>query len=427
MIGYGFNLRKTGIPPLQMAAWFIWAGLGRECKNPLRVDYAHLPLREIDDKSGYPSPQFEAIMTLDLDTMVRGEIPDELRDRRLAQIKTPTYTVGGWYDVVLTDTLDTWIRLKKTQPDLKLMIGPWHHNLCDMEQARIGKVPTDDVEVKRYYEQMEMFFAHHLKGEENEVSRADAPVKLYVMGKNVWRNEYEWPLERTEYRSLYLHSSGNAGTDLEDGVLDWTPPQGEQAADKYAYDPLNPVSWWAGFDLWTFLDDMSGREDVEDRDDVLVYTTPALEEDLEVTGEIAATVYAASDAEDTDFVVTLVDVHPDGHAQYLSSGIIRARYRNGVERPELIEPGKVYKYEIRMNPTSNVFLKAHRIRIEVTSSDFDRYARNQNIAAASGQTAEVRVAHQTILHSGDHLSHVVLPVIPASADDEKQESRILQG
>ena len=419
MIGYGFDLKKSGIPPLQLAAWSIWAGLGRECKNPLRVDYDHLPLNEIDEKSGYPSPQFEAIVTVDLETMTHGEIPDEVIERRLARIKTPTYTVGGWYDVVLTDTLDTWLQMKKTLPDLKLMIGPWHHNLCDMEQPRFGKVPTDDVEVKRYYEQMEMFFAHHLKGEENDVSRADAPVKLYVMGRNIWRYEHEWPLERTQYRSLYLSSSGDAGTNLEDGVLDWAPPQGEQTADEYDYDPLDPVSWWVGSDVFTFLDEMPGREEIENRDDVLVYTTPALEEDVEVTGEIAATVYAASDAEDTDFVVALVDFHPNGHTQYLSSGIIRARYRDGVERPELIEPGKVYKYEIRMNPTSIVFLQGHRIRIEITSSDFDFFARNQNVAAAPGQTAEVRVAHQAILHSGDHLSHVVLPVIPASAGDEE--------
>ena len=280
----------------------------------------------------------------------------------------------------------------------------------------MGRVATDDIELKRYFEQMELFFAQHLKGEDNELSRAEAPIKMYVMGKKIWRDEYEWPLARTDYKTLYLHSSGSAGTSLENGVLDWRPPASEQAQDEYDYDPLYPVTWSHDVEIWSYLLEMGDRQEIEKRPDVLVYTTPVLEEDTEITGYIKAVLFASSDCEDTDFVVNLIDVHPDGHTQYLTHGIVRARYRDGVTNSNLIEPGKVYRYEIELWPTSNVFLEGHRIRIEITSSDFDRYARNQNVAAPPGLTDETRVAHQSIFHDGEHQSHLVIPVIPTESD-----------
>lgn len=418
MMEYGFTWRKTGIPPLQgVSAWHLWAGQGDVLNNPYRIDFNHLPLNEIGERAGFPNPQFDAMVCMDLDTVIRGEFSDEERNQRLALINAKTYVAVGWYDELLTGTVDTWCQIAKTAPDAKLMIGPWHHDLCNMEEARIGLVPTDDVELLRYYEQMEMFFAQHLKGEENAVSQADGPVKLYVMGRNVWRYEQEWPLSRTVYKPFYMHSNGNANSSLEDGVLDWLPPQHEQAADEYDYDPLNPISWSAGSEVWSYVNDMKGREEIQQRPDVLVYSSPVLQEDIEVTGTVAATLFAASDAQDTDFIACLVDVHPDGHTQYLTHGIIRARYRNGIEKPQLIEPGQVYKYEFEMSPTSNVFLKGHRIQIEVSSSDFNRYPRNQNIAAAPGQSSDTKIAHQTIFHCGAHLSHFLLPVIPNTTSD----------
>jgi hypothetical protein len=413
MIGYGVQPRKNGIPWLAtFVAWYIWAGQGRECLNPMRIDAWHLPLNEIDDKSGYPNPVVDALVTMDLDNPLPGEIAEDLVADRLASIRTPTYCVAGWYDELVYSTLETWQQIRETQPDAKLIIGPWHHNLCDLDEPRIGKVETDDIELKRYFEQMELFFAHHLKGEENELSRADAPIKIYVMGKRTWRDEYEWPLARTVYKSLYLHSSGAAATNLENGVLDWQQPEGEQPADEYDYDPLDPVKWSKDVEIWSYLLEMGDRRDIEDRRDVLVYTTPVLEKDIEVTGYAKAVLFAASNCEDTDFVVNLVDVHSDEHTQYLTHGIVRARYRDGVENPRLIEPGKVYEYEIELWPTSNVFLAGHRIRVEITSSDFDRYARNQNIAAPPGQTSKTRIAHQSVFHDEFHLSRLVIPVIP---------------
>ena len=414
MIGYGLHTRKGGIPWLtSLGAWLIWAGQGRECLNGNRIDTWHLPLHEIDDKAGYPTPAFDALVTMDLDHRLPGEIPKETARENLRNMEAATCCVAGWYDELLEDTLECWVELRETLPDARLVIGPWHHNLCDLEEPRMGRVATGDIELKRYYEEMERFFARHLKGEESASSDTGAPIRLYVMGRNIWRNEHEWPLARSQYRKLYLHSGGSAGTSLEDGRLRWQAPAGEQPPDEYDYDPQDPVRWTHDVDIWSCLLEMGDRREVEQRPDVLVYTSPLLEHHTEITGCIKAVLFASSDCEDTDFVVNLVDVHPDGHTQYLTHGIVRARYRHGLENPQLLQPGTICTYEIGLRPTSNVFLAGHRIRVEITSSDFDRYARNQNVAAAPGRTAEMRVAHQVVFHSGDRLSHLVVPVIPS--------------
>lgn len=413
MIGYGFRTRKMGVPWLKsLGAWLIWAGQGRECLNGNRIDTWHLPLHEIDDKSGYPTPAFDALVNMDLEYRLPGEMPEKTAREQLRNIEAATCCVAGWYDELIEDTLDCWVKLRETLPDARLIIGPWHHNLCDLEEPRMGRIATEDIELKRYYEEMERFFARHLKGEEDASSNTETPIKLYVMGRNTWRNEYEWPLARTQYRTLYLHSSGSAGTSLEDGELHWRAPASEQPPDEYDYNPQDPVRWTHDVDIWSYLLEMGDRRDLDLRPDVLVYTSPVLEEDAEITGCIKAVLFASSDCEDTDFVVNLVDVHPDGHTQYLTHGIVRARYRHGLANPELLQPGKIYKYEIGLWPTGNVFLAGHRIRFEITSSDFDRYARNQNVAAAPGRTSETRVAHQAVFHSGDTPSHLVVPVIP---------------
>ena len=156
---------------------------------------------------------------------------------------------------------------------------------------------------------------------------------------------------------------------------------------------------------------MEDCRSIENRDDVLIYTSDPLLQELEVTGPISMVLFAASSAEDTDFVATLIDVHPNGHSQYLTSGIVRARYRDGFDQPELIEPGRVYEYEIELAPTSNVFLKGHCLRVAISSSDFPRYSRNQNTADPVGTSSKVCTACQTVLHTATSPSHIVLPVV----------------
>jgi putative CocE/NonD family hydrolase len=215
---------------------------------------------------------------------------------------------------------------------------------------------------------------------------------------------------------LYLSSGGQANTDQGDGVLSWQPPTEPQPADHYSYNPLDPVRSVEGLGVWNLFTDgqLGDRRAIESRDDVLVYSTAPLEADLEVTGTIEVVLHAASSAPDTDFVVNLIDVYPDGHTQYLCNGVIRVSYRDGLEQRKLIEPGRIIAYRFALRPTSNCFLAGHRIRIEVTSSDMDRYARNQNVADAPGTTAHVAIADQTIHHGGVPLSRLELPVIPAA-------------
>jgi hypothetical protein len=255
------------------------------------------------------------------------------------------------------------------------------------------------------------WYRHWLLDAESGVAE-EKPIKIFVMGSNQWRSEAEWPLERTRWTHFYLHSGGKANTRDGDGLLSRKPP-GEEPSDRYVYDPDDPVPSVGGTSIYGIA--QPGPVDqsaVEARKDVLVYTTPPLEEDLEVTGPVRLVLHASSSARDTDFVATLVDVDPEGKAVNLKTGILRARFRNSTERPELLTPGQVYELPIEIGATSNLFEKGHRIRLQVTSSCFPEFSRNLNTGAPIGLTTEKVEAEQTILHDADFSSVLVLPVIP---------------
>lgn len=337
------------------------------------------------------------------------------------RITTPTLHIGGWYDLFLQGTIDNFVNMRSEggSPEArqsKLIIGPWQHldhghivGEADFgEEANSASVDLAGLQLR--------WFDHYLKGNETGIS-SEAPIRLFVMGENVWRDEQEWPLSRTQYINYYLHSHGNANTLHGDGVLSTNPPDSE-SPDSYTYDPLDPVVTKGGAIM--ILPDFNGgvfdQREVESRGDVLVYSTPELEEDTEVTGPVTVRFWASSSARDTDFIARLVDVHPDGYARNMTDGIIRARFRNAGkgEEPSLLEPGKAYLYEIDMWSTSNVFKKGHRIRLDITSSCFPRWDRNPNTGHDFGEDQEkdVVVARQTVHHDADHPSMIVLPIIP---------------
>jgi putative CocE/NonD family hydrolase len=187
------------------------------------------------------------------------------------------------------------------------------------------------------------------------------------MGKNEWRYENEYPLARTDYRKLYFAGGGHANSGRGDGRLTWKPPLDESKADQYTYDPAHPVNSSGG---------AAGQQSLEKRDDILVYTSEALSDALEVTGPVKVVLFGSSDAPDTDFVARLIDVFPDGRALSMASGILRARYRSGTTRPALLQPGGLVELPIDLIGTSNVFAKGHRIRVDVTSSDFPAFDRH---------------------------------------------------
>jgi putative CocE/NonD family hydrolase len=227
----------------------------------------------------------------------------------------------------------------------------------------------------------------------------------------VWRGEDEWPLARTVYTRYHLGSATGANSMFGDGTL--TPePSSSPGTDRYEYDPARPVPTLGGPIMHRDFAGPHDRRPVERRDDVLVYTSEPLERDLEVTGPVEMTLYASSSARDTDFAATLVDVYPDGRAINICEGLQRARFRESIEESALIEPGRVYRYTIDMWETSIVFKAGHRIRVEVTSSNFPRMDRNPNTGNRPGMDAETQAASQTVHHGGERASHITLPVIP---------------
>ena len=413
-INYGLE-NPHGVPYLgSMAGWLIWAGRPGTTATAVtrRIDWLHLPLDRIDDEAGLPTPAFDAMVT-ERPLHVPGALTPEEIENRLAKITVPTYVVAGWYDELNEGMLANYVRQARHSEDLRLVVGPWHHNINTAYRGpeKIGIVSASEPHLDRYYHEMERFFGRYLK---DDGIAWDPPgrVLLYVMGSNEWRYEDEWPLTRAVKTPVYLSSQGKARTAAGDGTLIWNAPRGEEPADRYDYDPLDPVRSVQGVGVWHLLSSMTDRAEVENREDVLVYTSEMLQEDLEVTGVIEATIYAASSSPDTDFVVNLIDVYPDGHTQYLCNGIVRVSYREGTGQRKLIEPGTTYEYTFKLRPISNCFQEGHRIRIEVTSSDMDRYARNQNVADAPGTTAKVAVARQTIHHGERFPSRLELPVIP---------------
>jgi putative CocE/NonD family hydrolase len=234
------------------------------------------------------------------------------------------------------------------------------------------------------------------------------------MGINRWRAENEWPLARAVPTPYYLHSGGHANTLDGDGWLSGEAPA-DEPADTYVYDPANPTPTRGGALLMhpLFQGGPQDQRPVERRADVLSFTSAPLTAPLEVTGPITVTLFAATDAVDTDFVARLVDVHPDGFARNLNDGIIRGRFRNGVDHEQLLTPGTVYPFAIDLWATSNVFLPGHRIRLDITSSNFPRWDRNLNTGAPLGEGADMMAARQTIVHDREHPSCVTLPIVPA--------------
>ena len=335
-------------------------------------------------------------------------------------ITVPALNVGGWYDIFLGGTIRNYLGMQRHggSPEARqyqhLVIGPWKHGVPlsgvsgDMAfgiMAESFAIDFEGVQL-RWYD-------HWLKGLDNGV-RSEAPVRLFVMGDNVWRNEQEWPLARTQYTRYYLHSHGRANSLHGDGGLSTTEPGTEQP-DRFLYDPRHPVPTRGGpLCCWPGALPQGAYDQtvVESRQDVLVYSTPPLSHDVEVTGPVVVTLYAASSAVDTDFTAKLVDVHPSGFVQNLTDGIIRARYRQSTARAEPIAPGKVYAYTIDLWATSNVFKAGHCIRLEISSSNFPRFDRNPNTGRDLATETELVPAIQTVYHDGTYPSHVTLPIIP---------------
>jgi len=334
-----------------------------------------------------------------------------------ASIQVPALTVAAWYDLFQGGSLLNFEGMKahagneaaRKQQRLLIIIGGHAGSGRQIGSVDFGPAAAEYDEGNTTLD----WYDYLLQGKQNEFA-TENPVKIFVMGENKWRTEDSWPLKRAMETRYRLDSAGKANTASGDGVLT-TADSHAQATDVFVYDPMNPVPTTGGplcCDPEHLAAGPRDQRTVEDRPDVLVYSTPPLEDDLEVTGQVILDLYAKSSALDTDFTAKLVDVWPNGFAQNLTEGILRARYRDSTKEAKPIVPGKVYEYKIDVWSTSNVFLKGHRIRLEVSSSNFPRFDRNLNTGKDASTDATTVKATNTIYHDKEHPSTLLLPVVP---------------
>ena len=333
-------------------------------------------------------------------------------------ITVPSCSVGGWYDIFSRSVIEhvNAVRAKSRSQDARkhqhLVMGPWAHGIS--QDGRVGDLNFGKESVIDLREMQTKWFDYWLKGHKTGADEWPA-FRIFVMGRNQWRDEQQWPLERTKYTPYYFHSEGAANTAGGNGKLSTAKPSSEPI-DEYVYDPNDPVPTAGGCNLVGCPAGPRDQVEVEKRNDVLVFTSEELKTELEVTGPVKVVLYAASTAKDTDFTAKLLDVHPDGRPFNLCDGIVRASYRDSISEPSLIQPGKVYRYEIDLWVTSNVFLPGHKIRVEISSSNFPRFDRNLNTGEPFGTGTGFIKATQSIYHDEKHPSHILLPVIPSGED-----------
>ncbi len=397
----------------QLALLMGWgASVGGVTLSPgeLQNAYRHLPLRTYGDQFETPVPYLN-------DWVAHSEYDDYWRARsielRYADVTVPALNIGGWYDIFSKATIELTDRVRASSRDRHVrrsqlvIMGPWAHGVG---VRKVGELDFGQDAVLNLSSLQFRWFEYWLRDQNTGVEDWPAYL-LFIMGENRWRAEHEWPLKRTQYTPYYLHSGGKANTAAGDGTLSTIAPA-EEPPDHYTYDGDDPVPTVGGNNLAGVAAGPFDQSEVEKREDVLVYTTPPLEQPVEVTGPVRMVLYAASSARDTDFTAKLVDVHPDGRAYNLCDGICRARFRAGRDAPQLLEPGKVERYEIDLWVTSNLFRAGHRIRVEVSSSNFPRFDRNPNSGKPFGTDTELLTAEQTVFHNETYPSHIVLPVIP---------------
>jgi len=396
----------------QLGLNLFWTSMMSDRRGATKAGdlFSHLPLRTVP----LPDPAWGRFYFDWLDHPTDDGYWAQLSiNRRYGRIDVPALNVGGWFDIFLGGTLENFGRMRReggsdaARDGQRLLVGPWAHG------STYGLFPDHSFEVFAPNDSVDFnaaqlrFFGEHLNDAQGEDG---PPVRIFVMGENRWRDEDDWPLARARTTPWFLRAEGG---------LEREGP-GAEPPDEYAYDPIDPAPTVGGPTSLParMMKSNAGPLDqarLEARDDVLVYTSAPLEQALEVTGPIALVLHAATSARDTDFVAKLTDVWPDGRSLILAEGVLRARYREGFARETTVEPGEVYRYEIDLVATSNVFLSGHRIRLLITSSSFPRFDRNANTGNPLGTDGpdRLRVARQTVFHDAARPSRLLLPVVPS--------------
>ena len=415
VLPYGMMSRLGGAFMFsQPVQWLYYAQSGPELKKYEAIDWMphlfKLPMTKVLDDIGGPLELYRDVIT----DIQKHYGTDAIRPDHFKALKTPNLMITGWYDHCATGSVDFFMQTmryasEEQKKNTHLVIGPWTHSAEIDIRGEYDFGPHAGLDRSM----IDAFFGHHLKG--NPPQEPFAPVKIFVMGRNEWRHEREWPLSRAIDTYYYLHSSGDVRGAWVRGGLSNHPP-GEEKPDGFTYDPADPVPTWGGANSAPahVLPMKMGARDQRItlyRKDVLAYYSDPLQESLEVTGMLKLVLYAASSAKDTDFTAKLMDVAPDGNARLLSDGVIRARFRNGPYQPESIKPGAVYRYEIDLWQTSNEFKPGHRIGLALSSSNFPRIGRNLNTGGDNERESDYMAADQTIYHDATFPSHLILPVM----------------
>ena len=405
--------------------WMWWLNLvgGRTLQQPMfgqpdlpdwgRI-FTHRPLRDLDRELGRTNTVWRKWLehsTFD-DYWKRLSL-----DGYFSQIDLPVLHITGWFDGDQWGELYYWHGMMAESPAADrqwLLSGPWDHAGTRTPQQRLGGRDFGPDAVPDMNAIHLRFFDRWLKGIDNGADW-DRAVRIFAMGQNDWRDADAWPLPGTTMTPFYFHSDGAANTLAGNGSLSLEPPAGDEPGDSYIYNPDDPTPSVPDVSKGPFADQPFDNRWRLRRDDVLVYTSDPLEEDLELTGHPFVILHAASDCPDTDWHLTLSDVQPDGRSDQLTSGCMRATYRGGRDaEPEALEPGRVYEYRIELMATSNVWKKGHRLRVTVASANYPESARNPNTNAPVGDDDEWQIAQNTVHHSTLHRSHLLAPVVPDS-------------
>jgi len=389
--------------------------------NLPKVDFEklnwYLPLIDVMKAAGAPPNDWEELITHDFGDPWWHDVMGYYDGTE--KIDVPALHMSCWYDPSVDETIFEFNYFRENavsetaRNNQFLIVAPTTH--CGFERASehtiVGERDVGDARLN-YDEIYLKWFDYWLKGIDNGITKMPK-VQYYTMGLNKWQSSDVWPLPETQYTKYYFHSRGHANSRYEDGWLSPEPPKNEPS-DSFIYDPGHPVPS-VGSQRGTPYGTPAGAIDqarVEIRNDVLVYTTPPLKKGVEVTGPITVILYVSSSAKDTDFTAKLVDVYPDGTAYNIQQGILRARYREGFTKKVWMKKGEVYKLQLDLDATSNYFKKGHRIRVQVSSSDFPLWERNLNTGGNNYDETEWVIAKNTIHHSEKYPSHIVLPIIP---------------
>ncbi len=404
---------------LHLMAALPWA-LFAEGKDLRQVNlanlYQHTPLREAPASINVKSGIWEMFTNPEIKKQFQSEL--SIQDQ-YEKMDVPLLHLTGLNDWVYRGTLEIYETvqksraLRKQKPFQKLIIGPWYHDQQWTGKTQVGEEdfgPQAAMDVPGVQALSLFWMDYWLKGVDNGLLNKPA-VDIFIMGKNEWTQEKSWPPHDVIYQNWYLQSEKGAASLAGDGKLSLKKKRGD-SSDSFVFDPLNPVLTRGGVNFHFFPDELGIKDQrpVEQRKDVLVFTSEPLAKDIEIIGPVKVILYASTEGEDTDFTAKLVEVRPEGYARIIEDGIIRARFRHSRENPELLKPGEVYELTIDLGATAVFIRKGHQIRLEVSSSNFPKYDRNPNTGEDPLAAVEFKKVAQKIFYSARYSSRLVLPV-----------------